>query len=74
MSNEKSLLTYVGLGGVVGCCLAVELLGGAAILSGVAGVLGFSTGSTYLAVVGVTGLFTTLLALGYRQYRGVSHA
>jgi len=37
MSEENSsLLPYAGLGGVVACCLALELLDGAVILSGVA--------------------------------------
>ena len=72
--KESSLLTYAGLGGVVACCLALELLGGAAILGGVAAVVGLSTGLTYLAVVGVAGVLTAFLALSYRQYRGVSHA
>jgi hypothetical protein len=73
MSDDgSSLLTYAGLGGIVACCLAFELLGGAAILGGVATVLGFSTGLTYLVVVGVASVFTTLLALGYQQYGGAS--
>ena len=41
------------LDGVVACCLALELLGGAVILSGVAAAIGLSTGLMYVTVVGL---------------------
>lgn len=67
-SDSESLLPYAGLGGLVICCLGIELLGGAAIVSGLAATVGLSTGVTYLVVVGVGGLVAALLALGYRQF------
>lgn len=66
----ESLLTYAGLGGAGICCLAIELVGGTAILGGLAATVGLSTGLTYLATVGVGGLVAALLALGYRQFGG----
>ena len=57
MSNEdSSVLAYAGLGGVTACCLALELLGGAVILSGVAAMVGLSIGLTYVTVVGAVGI------------------
>lgn len=71
--ESESLLTYAGFGGVAVCCLGIELLGGAAILGGLAAAVGLSTGLTYLAVAGVGGLVAALLALGYRQFGGTSY-
>ncbi|MFC7157250.1 hypothetical protein ACFQPA_17605 [Halomarina halobia] len=65
--DADSLLPYAGLGGVVVCCAVLELLGGAAILGGLAATIGLSTGLTYLAVTGVGGVTAVLLLLGYRQ-------
>ena len=71
MSDEESgsLLAYAGLGGVAVCCLGIELLGGAAILGGLAATLGLSTGLTYLVVIGVGGALVALLTIGYRQFQ-----
>ena len=66
--EDSSLLTYAGLGGVVACCLALELLGGIVILGGIAAVVGLSTGLIYVAVVGLAGVLVALLALMYRQH------
>ena len=71
--DPESLLTYAGIGGAIACCAALELLGGAALLGGLAAVIGLSTGLTYLAIVGVGGIITVLLTLGYRQYGGTSN-
>lgn len=73
-SNENdSWLPYAGLGGIVACCVGIELLGGAAILGGLAATVGLSTGVTYLAVVGLGGLVVAFLALGYRKVGGETH-
>lgn len=71
--ESESLLSYVGVGGAVVCCVALELLGGATILGGLATLIGLSTGLAYLVLIGIGGLVAALLALGYRQFRGVSH-
>ena len=72
--EPESFLTYAGIGGAIACCAALELLGGAALLGGLAAVIGFSTGLTYLVVIGVGGIITALLVLGYHQYGGTSNA
>lgn len=66
--ENSSLLTYAGLGGIVACCLALELLGGTVVLGSVAAVVGLSTGLMYVAVVGLTGVLVALLSLVSRQY------
>lgn len=71
--DNESLLSYAGLGGLAVCCLAIELLGGAAILGGLAAIVGLSTGLTYLVIVGIGGIVAALLVLGYRQFEGASH-
>ena len=70
--EDSSLLTYAGLGGVVACCLALELLGGTVVLGGIAAAVGLSTGLMYVAGVGLVGVLIVLLTLGYRQYRQTS--
>lgn len=65
---------YASLGGVAICCLGIELLGGAVILGGLAATVGVTTGLTYLAVAGVGGVLAALLAVGYRQFQGVTRA
>lgn len=75
MSEETgSRLPYVGLGGAVVCCLGLELLGGAAILGSLAAAIGLSIGLTYAVVVGFGVVLAVLLALGYRQFGGSTHA
>lgn len=76
MAEEESgsLLAYAGVGGVVACCLALELLGGAIILGGLAATIGLSTGLTYLVVLGVGGALAVLLAISYRQFQTPIHA
>jgi hypothetical protein len=71
--ESESLLAYAGIGGAAICCLGIELLGGAAILGGLAATVGLSTGLTYLIVAGTGGLFVALVALGYRQVAGPGH-
>ena len=73
-NDTESLLTSAGIGGVVVCCAALELLGGAALLGGLAAALGLSTGLTYLTVVGLGGLLAVLLVRGYQQVGGITHA
>ena len=70
--DSESLLTYAGFGGVAVCCPGIELLGGAAILGGLAATVGLSSGLTYLVVVGIGGVAAALLTLGYRQFGGES--
>lgn len=72
--ETASLLTSAGLGGVVVCCLGIELLGGAAILGGFAALSGLSTGLTYLVVAGVGGALAALLVIGYRHSHGAPNA
>ena len=72
-SHSESLLPYAGLGGIGVCCLGIELLGGAAIMSGLAATVGLSTGTTYLGVVGVGGLALALLVLGVHQFSEALH-
>lgn len=71
--ESESLLTYAGLSGAAVCCLGIELLGGAALLGGLAATVGLSTGLMSLGIVGVGGLVAAFLALGYRQFGGTSH-
>ena len=66
--EESSLLTYAGLGGIVACCLALELLGGTVVLGSIAAVVGLSTGLMYVAVVGLAGVLVALLIFVYRQH------
>jgi Flp pilus assembly protein TadB len=66
--EDSSLLTYAGLGGVVACCLALELLGGTVVLGSIAAAVGLSTGLMYVAVVGLAGVFVVLLGLVYRKH------
>lgn len=75
MADDESepLLAYAGFGGVAVCCLGIELLGGAAILGGLAATIGLSTGLTYLMVAGLGGLIAGLLGLGYGHLGGPSH-
>lgn len=67
MSDDESLLPYAGVGGIALCCLGLELLGGAALLSGVVGAVGVSAEVAYLAVVGIGGLLAVLLVAGYHH-------
>ncbi|MCL7418309.1 MAG: hypothetical protein M8354_10790 [Halalkalicoccus sp.] len=74
MSDDAdSLLTYAGVGSVAACCLALELLGGAVVLGGLAAMLGLSEGLTYLVVLGVSGALVALLAIGYHQFQTTTH-
>lgn len=71
MSDDNTPLTaYAGLGGIAACCLVLELLGGAAILTGVATAIGLSTGLTYVGVAGLVGLVATGAAYLYRRHLG----
>ena len=54
------------LGGIV-CCMGLKLLGGAILFSGIATVVGLSTGLVTFLVGGVGGLIVALLVLGYRR-------
>lgn len=72
-SDSRLSFAEFGVGGLVACCVVLELLGGAALLGGVAAVIGLSTGLTYLLVIGLAGALTALLALGYSQYRTASY-
>lgn len=65
--DADSWLPYAGVGGLVACCLGLELLGGAVVLGGLAATIGLSTGLTYLAVVGLVGLVALGLAAGYHH-------
>lgn len=71
MSGDD-LLTLAGVGGIVGCCLALELLGGVALVSGLAAASGLSNGILYAAIVGLSGLLAVVLAVGYREFDGVA--
>ncbi|MFC4452025.1 MULTISPECIES: hypothetical protein [Halorussus] len=73
MTSKWSWLPYAGVGGAVVCCLAIELLGGAVILGGIAAAVGLSTGLTYLLAVGLGGMLAGLLAISYHRIEGVSH-
>jgi len=65
--DDTSLTAYAGLGGIAACCLAIELLGGAAILTGAAAAIGLSTGMTYVGITGFAGLVATGTAYLYRR-------
>lgn len=65
--DADSWLPYAGVGGLVACCLGLELLGGAVVLGGLAATIGLSTGLTYLAVVGLGGLVALGLAAVYHH-------
>ncbi|WP_255152804.1 hypothetical protein [Halorarius halobius] len=68
MSDDAdSWLPYAGVGGVVACCLGLEVLGGAVVVGGLATTIGLSMGVTYLAVVGLGGLVALGLAAGYHH-------
>lgn len=66
-SDADSWLPYAGIGGLIACCLGLELLGGAVVLGGLAATIGLSTGVTYLAVVGIGGLVALGLAAGFHH-------
>lgn len=68
--DTESWLPYAGVGGLTVCCLALEVLGGAAVVSGLAAAIGLSTGLTYAVVVGLGGLLAALLVAGYQQLKG----
>lgn len=70
--DADSWLPSAGVGGVVACCLGLEVLGGAAALGGLATAVGLSTSITYLAVVGLSGLVVLLFAVGYHHIEGVN--
>ncbi|MFC6616222.1 hypothetical protein ACFQAS_15050 [Halopenitus salinus] len=70
--DAESWLPYAGVGGVVACCLGLELLGGAVVVGGLAATIGLSTGVTYLAVVGLGGLVALFVAAGYQHVEGVN--
>lgn len=65
--DSESLLAYAGFGGAAICCLGIELLGGAALLGGLAATIGLSTGLTYLVIVGGGALGVVLLVRGHRH-------
>lgn len=74
MSNDESWLPYAGIGGVTLCCLGLELLGGAVILSGLTAIFGVSTGVMYVVIVSVGGLLAVLLVASYRRINsGIGH-
>lgn len=66
-NDDVSLTAYAGAGGVAACCLVLELLGGATILTGIASAIGLSTGLTYVGVVGFAGLIATGVAYLYKK-------
>lgn len=70
--KSGSWLPYTGIGGAVACCLALEVLGGAAVLGGLATIMGLSTGVTYLLVVGLGASLARFLAVGYHQFGEVN--
>lgn len=71
--DDQSLLAYAGLGGVIVCCFGLELLGGTAVLGGLAAPVGLSTGLTDLALTVLGGLVAVLVLLGSRRVqRGTS--
>ncbi len=67
--DDTSLTVYAGLGGIAVCCLAIELLGGAAILGGVAAAVGLSTGMTYLGIAGLAGVSAAGMVYLREAYR-----
>ena len=71
-SDADSWLPYAGAGGILACCLGLEMLGGAVVLGGLATTIGLSTGVTYLAVVGLGGLVALGLAAGYHHFEEVN--
>lgn len=73
MSDDaESLLPYAGVGGLSVCCLTLEVLGGVALLSGLATAIGISTGLAYAAVVGLGGVTAVLLAAGVQHLGGMT--
>lgn len=74
MAGDESLLPYAGIGGAVVCCAALELLGGAVLLGGLAATVGLSTGLTYLITVGIGGILAAILTLGYSHVGEATHA
>lgn len=73
MADEfGSWLSYASVGGAVACCLALEALGGAALLGGLVTGIGLSTGVTYLLVVGFGAVLAEFLAVGYHQFGEVN--
>lgn len=72
-SDPGPWLTSAGLGGAAVCCLTVELLGGTALVGGLAATIGFSTGVTYAAVVGLGGVLAVVLTLGHQQLGRTNH-
>jgi hypothetical protein len=70
IEETESLVAFAGFGSATVCCLALEVLGGAALLGGVTTAVGLSAGMTYLLIVGLSGVLAALLAVGYRQFGG----
>lgn len=70
--QAESWLPYAGVGGAAACCLGLELLGGAALVSGLGAAVGLSSGLTYAAVVGLGGVLGALLVAGYQELTWVS--
>jgi hypothetical protein len=68
--DHPSLLSAAGIGGAVACCLGLELLGGAAVLGGLAAAIGLSTGHIYVGIIGVGGVLAALLTISYQQSEG----
>jgi MFS superfamily sulfate permease-like transporter len=68
--DTESWLPYAGIGGLTVCCVALEVLGGVAVVSGLAAAIGLSTGLTYAVVIGLGGLLAALLVAGYQQLEG----
>lgn len=70
--GSGSWLPYAGAIGAVACCLALEVLGGAALLVGIPTAIGLSTGVRYLSVVGRGAMLAGSLAVGYHQFGEVN--
>jgi MFS superfamily sulfate permease-like transporter len=68
--DTESWLPYAGIGGLTVCCVALEVLGGVAVVSGLAAAIGLSTGLTYAFVICLGGLLAALLVAGYQQLEG----
>ncbi|MFB6235117.1 MAG: hypothetical protein ABEH81_09895 [Halopenitus sp.] len=71
--QADSWLPYAGAGGAAVCCLGLELLGGAALASGLGAAAGLSSGLTYAVIVALGGVLTALLVAGYQQLARVNH-